>query len=392
MASILLVDDENSIRITIAEFLKRVGHDVLSASSLLQATEILKTNNLDVALLDILLGPESGLDVARLIRECQPNVQLVFMTGEPETVSAREALHLHAFDYLAKPVGKQQIIDIVEQAVAEKARLDDYDRMQADLEEYRQNLERQVSKQNARLKESEKRYRELVEDLRVVIFEIAQDGRIVYVNPTVERMLGYKPHDVLGSMHLPLIYPDDQCKVEGSFLRIIGGESDSLEFRIMKSNGDACWVSATSLPIRDQDNNVIGVRGVLTDMSDHKQMEDMLRISEQQKSLILNSMTDLVTYYDPGLTIIWANRAAGESVGQDPEALTGRHCYDIWGRRSDPCPDCPVLKARDTGLEYEAETETPDGRHWNIRGLPVKDDTNKVIGMIEVTHKIKTPL
>jgi UDP-hydrolysing UDP-N-acetyl-D-glucosamine 2-epimerase len=52
-------------------------------------------------------------DVAKGIRKRHPNAQIIFATEEPEVRSAREAIHLHAFDYLAKPVSKEQIIDSV---------------------------------------------------------------------------------------------------------------------------------------------------------------------------------------------------------------------------------------------------------------------------------------
>jgi len=116
--------------------------------------------------------------------------------------------------------------------------------------------------------------------------------------------------------------------------------------------------------------------------------EKALRQAEQEKAVVLGSMSELVIHQDLAHKVIWANRAAAESVGLSAKELVGRHCFEIWQGRDKPCVGCPVVKARETGRLQTAEMVSPDGRIWSIRGYPVKDVKGAVTGVVEVTENI----
>ena len=121
---------------------------------------------------------------------------------------------------------------------------------------------------------------------------------------------------------------------------------------------------------------------------ERKNISMRLKHSEQEKLAVLESISELVTHQDTNLRILWANRFAAESAGVTPEELTGHYCYQIWPRREQPCPDCPVKKAIKSGQPQNAEITTPDGKIWFIRGYPLKDETGNVSGAVEVTLEI----
>ena len=110
--------------------------------------------------------------------------------------------------------------------------------------------------------------------------------------------------------------------------------------------------------------------------------------SEQEKEAILNSLVEHVIHEDKEMKILWANRAACESAGLTCEQLIGRHCYEVWLQRSDPCMDCPVVKAMKTRQPQEIAKKTPDGRAWFIRGYPMRDANGNITGAIETTLEI----
>jgi two-component system cell cycle sensor histidine kinase/response regulator CckA len=132
------------------------------------------------------------------------------------------------------------------------------------------------------------------------------------------------------------------------------------------------------------------VSGVLISrfLAERRRAEEALRRTEQEKAAILGAMSELVAYQDTEMRVLWANRAAGESVGLAPERLVGSLCYEVWHQRSSPCADCPVEKARETGRPQEGEITSPDGRVWSIRGYPVRDANGDVVGSVEVTLDI----
>jgi PAS domain S-box-containing protein len=120
----------------------------------------------------------------------------------------------------------------------------------------------------------------------------------------------------------------------------------------------------------------------------HLRCEVALRKAEEEKSAILENMVEHVVYQDLEMRVLWANRAACESVEMSLEEVVGRRCYEIWAKRSDPCQDCPVQRARETGQRHGLEKATPDGRYWFIQGSPVCDGNGAIVGMVEITLDI----
>ncbi len=121
---------------------------------------------------------------------------------------------------------------------------------------------------------------------------------------------------------------------------------------------------------------------------ERKKEQETIADAMEEKESILNSLVEHVIHQDTEMRVVWANRAACESVNLTREQLLGRFCYEIWPGRSDPCPDCPLKKAMETCQPEQIEKFTPDGRAWFIRGYPVQDATGKIIGAIEVTLDI----
>jgi PAS domain S-box-containing protein len=109
---------------------------------------------------------------------------------------------------------------------------------------------------------------------------------------------------------------------------------------------------------------------------------------EQEKAAALDSIAEIVVCQDAEMRVMWANSVAGESVGLSPEELVGRHCYEVWHQRDEPCVDCPVVSARETGLPQEAEVTTPEGREWLIRGYPIQDADGKLKSIVELALDI----
>ena len=122
--------------------------------------------------------------------------------------------------------------------------------------------------------------------------------------------------------------------------------------------------------------------------AEYRQIKKALTYAEHEKKAILDSLREHVVYHDLNLRVLWANRAACESAGLPVEKLVGRHCYEIWAKRLDPCEDCPVNTSRETGQPHALEKKTPDGRSWRIKAFPVTDTNGEITGMVELTLEI----
>ncbi len=165
-------------------------------------------------------------------------------------------------------------------------------------------------------------------------------------------------------------------------------KSKSLETEDMEVEALAGTYLVSCTPVVDENGDLEKILHIATDITERKQMKEKLRKAKQEKTAILNSMSEHVVYQDMQNRILWTNRAAGESVGRTPEQLVGRYCYEIWPQRNDPCPNCPVIKARETGQPQKAKVTAPDGRDWIIRGYPFRDANGGIVGVVEVTLEI----
>ena len=140
-ANILVVDDEESVRFVLKTVLSRAGNQVLLAEDFDSACNIIKKKTLDLIIADIVLGERSGIEVLQQAGKSDDFCPVILITGKPDVATAADAVRYGAFDYLTKPVGKEQILRICDRAINHKRLLDEKRRLKEENEEYRRNLE-----------------------------------------------------------------------------------------------------------------------------------------------------------------------------------------------------------------------------------------------------------
>lgn len=141
-SAILIVDDEESLRLTFQMFLLRENYaSVEVAETYDDALALLESRNFDLVISDIIMAGASGIDLLRHIREMGRDCPVVMVTGYPNVESASEAVRLGAFDYLAKPVKKADLLRTARMALHQYAGLRETRRLQQENEHYRQYLE-----------------------------------------------------------------------------------------------------------------------------------------------------------------------------------------------------------------------------------------------------------
>jgi twitching motility protein PilT len=116
--NILVVDDEPSVRRVAMRVLENAGHRCFPAGTSAEAVTLLGRNSFDVAMLDVRMPGESGLELARLIQRAYPKVRVVMVTATADFSSVAEARVAGAIDYLVKPVPSAALRAAVERAGA----------------------------------------------------------------------------------------------------------------------------------------------------------------------------------------------------------------------------------------------------------------------------------
>ena len=109
--SILLVDDEESIRMSVKTYLEDGGYRVNTAESGDKAVEMIRENYFDVIITDLMMDGIDGIGVLKVANELHPSTPVMILTGYGSLDTAIDALRLGAFDYMQKPCDKNELIE-----------------------------------------------------------------------------------------------------------------------------------------------------------------------------------------------------------------------------------------------------------------------------------------
>ncbi len=140
--SILIVDDEESLRMTFKMFLDKEGYgSVTTAATFEEAMELVDRNTYDLIISDIVMEGASGIDLLRHVKEQGMECPVVMVTGYPNIESAADAVRLGAFDYLAKPVKKADLLRISRIGLQQFALKKENQRLEKEKERSQRNLE-----------------------------------------------------------------------------------------------------------------------------------------------------------------------------------------------------------------------------------------------------------
>lgn len=238
----------------------------------------------------------------------------------------------------------------------------------------------QLEEARQEVEQSRKTMRALLDAARDPIFLIDADGRILECNRALAMNMRAEP----GSMRGRCIFDylsQEVADSRKSRVREVLATKSPVTFCDSRDGRDFYH---SLLPVFDDNGEVSRIAIYGRDVTEENRAVTALREAERRKDLILNSTKEMFAYYDLDLRIIWANRAAAASIGRDDtEMLVGRHCYEVWQGRPEPCEDCPVLKTLETGEPMEAEIQTPDGRFFHLRSYPVFDDNGEISNAVE---------
>lgn len=149
--SILAVDDDPVIRNFISLLLNKYGYSVIACESATEAMDKLQDNKIDAVLTDIVMPVISGTELLEKIRNTNPDVPVILMTGYADLDTAVDAIKRGVFDFIIKPYKPEQIIHSVEKAVKYKRLIEmekDYKRI---LEEFNQEIETLISERTMNL-------------------------------------------------------------------------------------------------------------------------------------------------------------------------------------------------------------------------------------------------
>lgn len=140
------------------------------------------------------------------------------------------------------------------------------------------------------LKQSEQKYRNLVETCQGIIWTIDLQGRFTFVNQAVRKVYGYEVQEMIGRHFSEFMTPNQAQIAQETFVRVLEGESlFQYEAQFLHKDGRALYLSSNIMALRDDAGKVLGTTGTTLDITPFKQTEAALRASQAKLSTILDS-------------------------------------------------------------------------------------------------------
>jgi len=122
---VLLIDDEETLLEYLAKRLLKIGFTVKAAFSGPEAVQTARGEHFDVAVVDLKMPEMDGVETQKQLKEVQPFLQCIVLTGHGSIESALESGQHEAFDYLMKPVDYDKLVDVIKKAYKKKVALQD---------------------------------------------------------------------------------------------------------------------------------------------------------------------------------------------------------------------------------------------------------------------------
>ena len=168
------------------------------------------------------------------------------------------------------------------------------------------------------LKESEKKYRKIFENVQDVFFQSDLSGALIDISPSIERYSYFTREELIGkSVETVYQNPDDRKRFVQVLMKT--GEVIDYEVGLKTKNGSPIIASLNAHLIKDSGGNIIGIEGSLRDISDRKRIEMALKESEEKLRTIFDILPVGITITDKDGNLVDGNHKSEEILGLSPE-------------------------------------------------------------------------
>jgi len=303
---ILIIDDDMGIGESLSDIFKEKGYLVSVANKGSVAIDKLKQNDFNIALVDIKLPDISGTELIRKIREINPETACIIITGHASVKNAVNALELEASAYITKPLDIDELLNRIKNAL-EKQRL------------------------KKELKESEEKYRLLIETTGDIVLLHDEKGCIKFVNQAGIKYTGFSKTEFLKHNIDEFMLEDEITKMqERAASRHAGNASElNIETEFISKAGNKINVDVKGSPIF-KDGKFFAALIVARDITKRKRAEEALQKSEKKYRLLAENTLDCIWQMGADFKFIYVNPSVFQMLGFTQEewigSLLADHC------------------------------------------------------------------
>ncbi len=318
---ILIVDDKIENLIALEKILSDLDVEFVRAASGNEALALTLEHDFAIALVDVQMPQMDGFETVELMRNDKNNrhLPIIFVSAIYKAdYYLAKGIDTGAVDFITKPI----VPEILHGKV----------RIFLELYEYRTSLENEIEyrkESEERLRESEEKYRSIIENIQDIYYRTDLNGDLIMISPSGVNLSGYDSvENMIGMSIAETFYADPLERDE--FLRVLkNGEVNNYEVVLKKPDGTRVPVLVSSHYYYDKLGNPLGIEGLVIDITDRKQMEESLRRSEEYFRFLIENSSDMTVLLDSDGNIRYTSPSIKTVAGYEPEDLIGKNAFDF---------------------------------------------------------------
>jgi PAS domain S-box-containing protein len=246
------------------------------------------------------------------------------------------------------------------------------------------------------LKESEKRYRLLAENITDTIWVVDMDMKLIFISSSVTRLLGYSVEEAanktMRETYTPASFELATKALEDELINDKDRDrhrSRIMELELVRKDGSTVFIEGNFTFLRDESGQPSGILTVARDITGWKRLEKDKNISATEWGNIFNSISDLIFIMDTDNTIVKANRAFLELMKSTPGDIIGKKCYELLHKLNAPWPDCPMEKSKRDLKSHTEEVDDPNiGIPLLVTTSPIFNAAGELTGISHIAKDI----
>ncbi|MCD4789809.1 MAG: PAS domain S-box protein, partial [Bacteroidales bacterium] len=329
----------------------------------------------EIILADYELPLYDGLSAIKLQQQIAPAIPLILVSGISGEDIAVECMKTGAIDYVLKN-RLSRLGFVVKRALKEA-------------EAYRER-----KKTEDALKESEKKYRTLTENLNVGIFRdtLGPKGKFIEMNPALIKIFGYKNKEEVLKLNVSDLYQNPEERKNFNRQIIENGFVKDEELNLIKKDGSALIGSVSAVAVKDKNGKVKHYDGIIEDITERKKIEKELIQKNIELNSFINNIPDMAWLKDKHSNFIVTNKAFGEAVGMDPKYLISQTCEVCFGKKAAnkfKKDDKKVMESRKQ-ITIEESIKDAQGNTIFLETIksPIYNKPGDVIGTVGIARNI----
>ena len=283
--NILIADDESAIQRLFEKLLRDENFRLFFAPNGEEAVHLARIHPMDLAILDLVMPVMGGLESLKQIKAIDQHTEVLIITGNAELGSLNKVIFdYHAVDYLIKPFDMAELRLTINRALHNREMSLENTYESRKLRNHIAKLEREFKEKTFRLRESQIKYKNIVNNSTDAIVVI-QEGLLKFVNMRGLELTGFSRHELINVPFIDLLHPEDRGQALERYQQRMAGEQPPTEnkFRIIKKDRSPLWVDTRTVNTAWEDRPA--TLNFLRNITQQKRMEEMMVRSEKMASL-----------------------------------------------------------------------------------------------------------